>query len=129
MQINIEQILLLLHLLGAVSVGILIIAAGFALVTRKSHFYKSFALLIALGAGFQLVSGSLFAISVQSNESLLAFCSKIGIYLTVIGIIEALLFSRLQAEKQNTFPARIVASSLMFGMSFVIFTTIILYAK
>lgn len=117
---NIEHFLLLLHILGAISVGVLVLAAGVSLCKRKVQYQKPLAISIALNTGIQLVSGSLLTLTTQYSESLFSFCNKVGVYIVIVLIVEMLLFK--QIHKTQIFPGKLILSSLTFGMVFVVMT-------
>lgn len=122
MNINLVQVLLMLHMVGAICVGLLIISSFISLTKRQISSYKPLAINIALGACFQLITGSFLALSYQSSESILSFCGKVGIYLFFVLFTEALLFKQLFASR--LFPAKLVATSLTVGLVFVLITII-----
>jgi hypothetical protein len=119
---NIGQILLITHLLGALYIGLFVIASIVVLVRRKVDYYKPIAGQIAFSTCFQLISGSLLTLQYQNSASLFSFCSKIGLYLFVVVIIETLLYKRLHEQNVEKFPQNLVTSSLSLGMLFVVFT-------
>lgn len=112
---------LFVHLVGAVIVSIFTFLALVALLTKSSAKYSFYAKSIAISGAFQLVSGSLLGWSIHSN--LFAFCTRIGMYLGVILLTEMVLFMAMK-KYALPFPSFQVASSLSFGVLFVIITII-----
>ncbi|HLL60628.1 MAG TPA: hypothetical protein VK338_02835 [Candidatus Nitrosocosmicus sp.] len=119
---NIGQILLFSHLIGATLVGVLIITAFVCLLKNISQRYKFLAKSIAIGTAAQLLTGSLLALTALQREPLLYFCSKVGIYVTVVLVVEGLLYRQMNKENLRYFPLKFVTSSLTFGIFFVIIT-------
>lgn len=119
------QLFLLAHLTGALVLGILILKTVIVLVSKTSSKYNNLAWKIGLGSGYQLVTGSLLEMSAHRPDSLLVFCSKIGLYLAVVLIIEGLLFIQIRRDSRNVFPIRAVSYSLTFGLFFTALTIII----
>jgi len=117
---NIGQIFLVLHLLGASFIALLMLTSFIVLIKRKSSYYKPLAVSVAISTSFQLISGSLLALNYQNSESILSFCSKVGFYLFTVLVVELFLFKRLYAE--NLYPSKIIVSSLTLGMVFVFVT-------
>jgi len=117
---NIEQVILMLHIGGAVSVGLLVIFSFVSLIKRLVIFYKPLALCVAFGACFQMLTGLLLAVNDQNSESIVSFCTKLGIYLFFVLLVEALLFRQLMSTR--LFPIRSVVSSLALGLIFIFIT-------
>ena len=117
---NLGHATLLFHILGAVFVGLLIIATLISLIKKKSDYYKPLAISIGVGTCYQLITGSILALSYQNSESIFSFCSKVGFYLIIVLITETLLFRQLFTAR--LYPTKIVASSLTLGLVFVLIT-------
>ncbi|CAN5166650.1 hypothetical protein BH11PAT1_BH11PAT1_5530 [soil metagenome] len=118
--LNIGQFLLIFHLLGAVCIALLMLTSFFALAKHKSSYYKPLAIHVAVTTCFQLITGSLLALTYPNSESIFSFCSKIGIYLVTVILVESLLFKRLYTD--TLFPIKLVISSLTLGFVFVFVT-------
>lgn len=121
-----QQILLLLHLGGAVVVGFYIFQSLIALFFKPAPTYRQLAVKIGLSSGFQLISGSLLALSSPTSGSLFHFCSQISLYLGATLLVESLLFQRMRAT-QYLFPSKLVSSSLSAGLAVTVFTILKLY--
>jgi hypothetical protein len=55
-------------------------------------------------------------LTLQPVPPLLAFCSKMGIYLSIVIVSEAFLFYRIHQETTQPFPLRRVTSLISFAM-------------
>lgn len=125
---DVQNTLLLAHLIGAGYVGIHIVSSIFAIFQNDISQYRKLSSRIALGGGYQLVSGSILAlVSVHSELSLIQFCSKIGLYTGIILFAEALLLYKMKKYEELQFPYQVVLSSLIFGLFFTIITIFDLY--
>ena len=111
---DVTRLLLICHLLGAGFTGIFIIKAVRILLSQQSSQYKTTAMIIGYSAFYQMTTGSLLAVSMQKTYSLQQFCTSIGIYLSIIVVIESILFKRMR-ENSLPFPLKIVSSSLITG--------------
>lgn len=125
---EIQNTLLLAHLIGAGYVGLSVISAVFSLYQKKSSSYKKLSLQIGVGGAYQLISGSLLALaSVHSQGYLWDFCNKISLYIGIIFLVEILLFKRMQKYQDLSFPTHVVISSLTFAVLFVFMTILRIY--
>lgn len=126
---NLLNILLLAHLTGAVATGFFILKAFINLLKNQASTYKSSAIQIGVGAGYQLITGSFLAMNSNTSESLLAFCSKMGLYIGIVLFVEALLFLRMQKDQMWIKPAQIAFSSLSIGIVFTLYTVFHIYGN
>ena len=117
---NIVQLLLASHILGSIFVGALVAFILFISFRNKAALYKSSALSLGLAAGYQFITGSLLVIAMPGAESLFSFCSKIGLYLSVILFAEVVLYMKMRQHSEAVFPAKAVVSSIGTGMVFVL---------
>lgn len=117
---NLFHIVLISHILGSVFVGILVVSILYIAFRNKSVFYKPSALYLGLAAGYQLATGSMLAIMMPGAESLFSFCSKIGLYISVILFAQIILYMKMRQSNAAVFPVRAVVSSIGTGMVFVI---------
>jgi hypothetical protein len=107
---------LILHLVGAAISGLLVVGALVSVFSKQSRWYKPTAIGIAVSAALQLISGSV--LSFVSNGSLLTFCARIGIYLSVLVVAELVVWSAAR-KNQQVFPTRAVVSSFATGLAAV----------
>lgn len=84
---------LAIHVMGAGVTGVMMTVAVISLLGKKGRIHGWLAKGIGLGAIFQMVSGLFLAVGVSGG--LKAYCIKMGIYLTGVGIVEALLFTKI----------------------------------
>lgn len=110
------QFFLILHLLGAGYLGILTFASFFSLISKKVLYYKHLSKQVAVIGCFQLVTGSLLTLLIKKNGSVLTFCSKIGLYLGIVLLLEYLLYKALPKENRTYFPLSFVTGVLSFGI-------------
>ena len=112
---------LYLHLTGAALMGVLGIWAVVEVVRRDSTKLALIAKLLAAGLLYQVISGS--ALGFVKQGTLLAFCSRIGLYLFIILAIEVLIFVRMKAQS-GEFPMRFVTRmctvSVLTGLAAVV---------
>lgn len=125
----ITNILLIAHLTGAFVIGFFILKAVTDILRNQSASYRTSSMQIAVGAGYQLITGSLLAMNINTSQSLLAFCSKMSLYIGIVFFVEALLFYRMENNQSKMIPARIAVSSLSIGTLFTLFTIIHVYGN
>ncbi len=109
--------LLVLHIAGAVLLGILIIISVVLLLFYKIEktFLRTTAILVALQTGVQLLSGSLLAFQKGVILSPMTFCRNIVLYLFVVTILEFVIFRTLSVSGKK-FPAVHVVAPLGTGL-------------
>lgn len=98
--------ILLVHIFGAI--GLLLVSASslFGLSTRRLKTVGFYAKALAYGMVFQVVSGSLLAIS--SDTAAGSFCAKIGLYFALWVAMEFMLFVYSKNNK-IVFPGKAVS--------------------
>ncbi len=111
------NIFLYTHIVGAGVLAIFICTAVFEKVIP----HQKLAFIIAYLTMIQLMSGSI--LSIITNTSLLSFCSRIGIYMFVVSMVEMYLFYKTQKNKLEKFPTAYVLSSISAGM-LIVFATL-----
>src|SRR3989338_10570909 len=114
------NIMLIAHVVGALVLGIFIVQAVISLLYKKNSSYKPLTIQIGLGAGYQLITGSLLATNIHTMQSLTHFCNRMAIYVGIVVVIEALLLHRMEHEHNWIVPARIAFSSITLGVSFTL---------
>ncbi len=119
--------LLVLHLIGAILLGISMLFAVIAmLLSNKSKAYlRNVAIIIAAQTGIQLISGSLLAFQKGAINSPLAFCRNILLYLTTVAILEIVLFRKLSFTSEKI-PTKLVTVPIVFGVLTAIVALVIL---
>ncbi|MDP3685205.1 MAG: hypothetical protein Q8R32_00045 [bacterium] len=113
------QTLLFLHFAGALVTGAFVLWGIVLVVRPASEHAGNAARAIALGAAYQLVTGSLLAIADPQGSSLLRFCTRIGLYVAIVVMTEGALFWRMKGVG-IPFPAHLVTASAAVGMAFVL---------
>src|SRR3989344_6666702 len=98
-----KELLLAIHIGGAVVTGAVVAASFAALAGGGARFYRRLSLFVGLGGGFQLVSGALLAL--VSSDTVLSFCSRIGVYAFVVLATEAFLALAMRRSKER-FPKK-----------------------
>lgn len=120
------KVLLATHIFGAIFVGIFIAFAIISLIKRDKQNYSFFAKSIGLGGGAQLITGAL--LPVFGPSTLFSFCSKIGIYMSIIFMIEYFLY-RAMNRTQIVFPIKPALSFLGIGMICTVISGITIFVK
>ncbi len=118
-----RELFLVLHLGGAAVLGVLGIAAIMNVLWKQKKAYKPLASTIAFGGATQLITGSLLALT--SQGTVLAFCARIGIYMTAVAAIETILFVAMR-KNNLAFPAHYVIPAFSLGVVVATITTSLL---
>lgn len=106
---------LLIHLIGAMATGMMILLSLVSLMQKRTETYKRHALSLAVCGGFQLLSGAvLTAVSLQTGSGTL-FCVRLGLYLSAIVLMEYWLYRRSTEELRREFPVWDVSTLLTAG--------------
>ena len=113
------SILLLTHIFGSFILFIMMFTALLAVKRGFREHYGTLAVKIGLGSAWQLISGSILTLFAPEKPQLFYFCSRIGIYLTLILAVELLLFYKMRSAAQ-IFPFHQVVSSITLGAVFVV---------
>lgn len=121
------QFFLYVHLGGAVIMALAILIVVAVLVFRKSAAYSFQAKCIARITALQCMSGSGLALTDQ-HPSVLAFCSKLGLYLAIILIVEIVLFFKME-KIARPFPLKPVSVALGGGSAVALATAIVMVAQ
>lgn len=109
---NLFQLFLLFHISGALVLLLLILASFIFIFKNKLPLLKNLSLGIGFGTLFQLTTGALLSLASANGQSLIVFCSRIGIYLTIVLITEMLIFLKIK----NIFPLRQVTLYISIGV-------------
>lgn len=118
--------LLATHIFGAIFVGIFIVLAIISMLKQEKQNYSFFAKSIGLGGGLQLITGAL--LPVFGHSTLFSFCTKIGIYMSIIFMMEYFLFLSMK-RTQIVFPFRPALSPLGMGMMGAVISGITIFVK
>lgn len=114
--------ILYFHIIGALILGLFVLATIFILSKKKSAYYKNFAIYIAYGSALQILSGVLLSAVQAEKMSLLAYCSRLGLYLAILFITEFMIYMAMK-NKNIIFPSKLVFNSTALA----IFLAIIFY--
>jgi hypothetical protein len=125
--VTIHTLLLFVHIIGSLVIGVLIVLTVYAIIQKRASEYRRLALGIAWSSAAQLITGSLLVVTQEQTPSLLVFCSKIGIYMSLVIASEALLFYRMRQEPLKIFPLRTVTSLFSIAMIMIILTITTVY--
>ena len=117
------SILLSIHVGVAVITGIIASYAGVVLWQKDRASYRPSALILGALAGFEILSGTILSIA-SSKITALSLCSNIVLYLSVVFIVEALLFLRMK-KVSVYFPITQIVSPALIGL--VLFVGAIAY--
>src|SRR3989339_1050683 len=96
------NILLFIHLVGAGALFVLSLWTFIDLWSGKREVFRARAFQIGGLFFVQVASGSALTLSDQA-PSVVAYCSKMGLYLGVVAVIEGMLF---EALTRTAFPLR-----------------------
>lgn len=107
------QMLLLMHIFGAVLVGGFILSALVAIFLGHINRYAQLAQTIAIGFGIQLTSGSL--LTLIRPGSMMTYCVRIGFYIVTVATIEILLYIKM-TQSHHFFPWKLAGFSGGFGL-------------
>lgn len=115
--------ILVLHLIGASATAFV---GAYALVVLWNHFedtYRRIAIILGALAAFEILSGTLLS-ALSLTVSAVSVCERLALYLSLVTIIEALLFVRMK-KLLLAFPLTVVlspiAASLMALLSAVVY--------
>lgn len=96
------EVALAVHIGGALVTGIVGTYALAALVRGKADTYKRYAIVLAVLAGFEIITGtSLSVLSLQVSAA--SLCGRIALYLSLVAVVELLLFLRMK-QVRISFP-------------------------
>ena len=95
---NIFQLLLTLHLIGAAAFAATLAGVGVALLQSKSGWYARLATTVAGLTALELVTGIGMFLTVPGQE-IISTCAKIGVYLALAAVAETALYLK---KRQNT---------------------------
>ncbi|HEY4496623.1 MAG TPA: hypothetical protein VI432_00530 [Candidatus Paceibacterota bacterium] len=116
--------LLVLHIIGGVLIGLLIILSFLCILFGKNRYYIWLAGAIGIGGGVQLVTGSL--LTMISSGSLLMFCARISLYLVTIIVAEGVLWIAMSKDKL-IFPPKLVFAPIIGSLAFAVFGGVITF--
>ena len=91
------QLLILLHLIAVLFYIILIIKTAYYFKLNKTSELKSSAQKITIILLYLILSGLIVSLYSSSLQSILKFCSKIGIYIVIFVIVEVLIINKIKA--------------------------------
>jgi hypothetical protein len=109
------QFLMGVHLFGALFMAIFVAISVFSMLRKKSEHYPLCASAIGFIACWQLITGALFTLTQKVPGTLLLFCTRIGLYLAVVFVVEAVLFLKIK-NARLAFPRNSVAFFMGTGM-------------
>ncbi len=114
----IYEALLAFHVAIGIITGALATYAGIILWRSDERQYRPVALGIAYLAGFEILSGVM--LSVLSLEiSAISLCANIALYLSLVFVVEVLLFLRMKKVARG-FPLIAVVSPSASGLAFLL---------
>lgn len=87
-----------IHLVGAVSLGLLLLVTVGSLyrASTSAKLYKSLAISLAAVTAIEVVTGSALYV-LAADPSLVSFCSKMAIYLSLTAVAEYALVNKLRS--------------------------------
>ena len=118
--------LLILHVLGALYTGLLLFQSGFAIYKNKTEKYKSFAIRIIIMFFIQILSGCILSLQSSHGMSITDFCSRIGIYIGSILVMEGVLLWNMN-KHHLSFPKILVSSFGTLSILTAVTTAIYIY--
>lgn len=88
------EIIFVLHILGALLTGVIGSYAIVQLWNKSSENYRLTALVLGGVASFEILTGTVLSVlSIQISAA--SLCGRIFLYLALVGIIESILFARM----------------------------------
>jgi hypothetical protein len=112
--------ILALHLLGALTTGVVALFGVGALLRATSHYYAPVARMLAVLAAVEIGTGAALAV-LSPNLSAAGMCQQLALYLVAVGAVEIGLFVGMRSSLV-AFPLR--TSVVPFASSFAIFTVV-----
>ncbi len=122
-----NNLLLTFHIIGAVLLGISMLAGLCMLLFSQSNksYLRTIAIFVAVQTGLQLLSGSFLAFQKGVILSPLAFCKNILLYVVVVLLFEFVLFRKLTMAGEFT-PTKQVFAPIGAGVLSAIVALLIL---
>jgi hypothetical protein len=88
------QMIFVLHILGALLTGVIGSYALVQLWNKTAENYRKSALMLGGIASFEVLTGTILSV-VSPQISAASLCGRIFLYLAIVGVIESVLFSRM----------------------------------
>ena len=107
--------LLAVHIVGASATGIIASYTGIAIWRRQERSYRRLALILASLAGFEILTGVVLSV-VSSQITAISLCANIIAYLSVVFVVEALLYARMR-KISLAFPIAWVSAPIASALS------------
>jgi hypothetical protein len=120
---DMDSLFLSLHIAGALGLAVVAVFTFLQMYIKKLHLHFSLAKWIAYAGGFQVITGSILALISTTNTPITVFCSKMGIYITSIVILEVLIYQQMQRNKIYVFPVRAIMTTLTLSITVTGITT------
>ena len=117
---------LTLHILGALYTGLLLVQSGFAIYKSKTEEYRNFAIQIIIMLFIQILSGCILSLQSSHGMSITDFCSRIGIYVGSILVMEGVLLWNIN-KHHLSFPKILVSSFATLSILSAVTTAIYIY--
>ena len=111
------NIILLIHLLGALITGILIFLGVGSILKNETEKFSFYSKSIGLIGGFDLISGSVLTIA-SSHQSAFIFCTRIALYVGIIAVTESVFYFKMRGI--SLFPKKALAYSSVISSFFII---------
>lgn len=108
------QLVLALHLVGALATAIIALYALYALRINKGELFRKIAITVGGLAAFEILSGTLLAV-LSSELTTKMVCNRLAIYLGVVATVEVMIFHAMK-KTSTAFPVRTSLSPVTFGM-------------
>lgn len=116
-----EQFFLIFHLGGAAAMAGVAAVAIVKIIRRNLSAHRSLSFILSGGLFFQVLTGSLLALTQAGPSSPLIFCGKISAYLAGFLILQSLFFWQVKTDG-GSLPIRIAGASASISIIAVIFT-------
>lgn len=109
----------MLHIIGACVTGLVASYTGLVLWKKDFSKYRRLAQMLGVLAGLEVATG--VTLSVLSLEiSALSLCANLFVYLSVIFLLEAVLFMRMK-KVSLLFPLQFVFGPTSVGLLYMVF--------
>ena len=84
-----------LHIAGAGATGVVALYSIYMLWNNVASALQMSAIVLGFLAGFQVLTGTILSV-ISLQISAASICSRVFVYLTVVALVEVMLFSRMK---------------------------------
>lgn len=117
---------LTLHILGALYTALILTYSGISIYKNKTSTYKNLVIQIIVLLFVQTLSGSILSLLTTHSLTITDFCSRIGIYVGSILVMEGVLLWNMN-KYHLSFPKIFVSSFGAFSILTAVTTALYIY--